>query len=128
MAAPLLSLVLLALAIGVLPLGLPLQAAALAVLLLSSLLLLRRSWSAGRCLAVALVLLLAWGWGLRGQPQPGPQDPVQRIPATGSATTGNTVAAELRGQLLSDPQPGKQGQGCRVLLQLQKRKPNSLST
>jgi competence protein ComEC len=119
MAAPLLSLVLLALAIGVLPLGLPLQAAALAALLLTSLLLLRRSWSAGRCLAVALVLLLAWGWGLRGQPQPGPQDPVQRIPATGSATTGNTVAAELRGQLLSDPQPGQQGQGCRVLLQLQ---------
>ena len=115
MAALTLALTLLALAIGVLPLTLPLQAGALAALALASLLVLRHRRSGlGQQLAFLLVLLLAWVWGLRGQPSPGPGDPVRLIPANAA-----TAAAELRGQLLSDPQPNGQGGGCRVLLQLE---------
>ena len=107
------ALILLALGLGVLPLPLALQGAGLAAAALTGLLLLRRRQaSGGRQLLLLALLLLAGLWGLRGRPDPGPGDPVRRIPA-GSASSN----AVLQGQLLTDPQPSAPGAGCRVLLQ-----------
>ena len=61
-------------------------------------------------LAVVLVLVSSL---LRGVPQPGRADPLRLLPASGTP-----VEAELRGRLLSDPQPDVQGPGCRVVMQL----------
>ena len=67
-----------------------------------------------RPVLVALLLALCLGSVLlRAQPRPGPADP-QRLLLPGAGT----LAVELRGRLLSDPQPDLEGPGCRVLLQL----------
>ncbi|WP_438983151.1 DUF4131 domain-containing protein, partial [Vulcanococcus sp.] len=95
MAAVALAELLLALSIGVLPLGWPVQLVLLALLLLSAAVLLRRR----RWLLLACLLLpLLCGWGLLGQPHPGPADPVHRIPA---AAIQQPVALSAR--LLEDP-------------------------
>jgi len=114
MAAALLALLLLALSTGVLPLPLPLQLALLLMLVATGLLLLRRErWNGRRQWALVLALALAWSWGLQGRPAPGAQDPSQLLRADGRA-----VVVTLRGQLLADPQPLGEGEGCRLPLQL----------
>jgi competence protein ComEC len=107
MPAALVSLLVMALAIGVLPLPWPLQGAALVGLLVLAVLLARR-WG----LVLLLVLPILFGWGLLAQPHAGPADPVRLIPA-GAAS----APVELRGQLLSDPTPDPSGASCRVVLQ-----------
>jgi len=104
------SLALLALACGVLPLGWAGALLGLAVLLAAALALpaLGRS---GRRLGLAAVLLLLWLWGLQAQPAPGPGDPVGLIPLEQPS-----APVRLQGQLLGDPQ-AQAGGGCRVLLQ-----------
>lgn len=112
MAAPLLSALLLALSLGVLPLPWWLRAAALVLLVALVLVVAHRwHWPRRACMALLLALLLCCGWGLQGQPRPGPRDPVRLLPSgDGSALV------LLRGLLLSDPQP--QAAGCRALLQV----------
>ena len=107
MAAVALAGLLLALSIGVLPLGWPVQLMLLALLLLSAALLLRRR----RWLLLACLLLpLLCGWGLLGQPHPGSADPVHRIPA---AAIQQPVALSAR--LLEDPRLDASPQRCRAL-------------
>jgi len=102
---------LLALAIGVLPLAWPMQAGLLALLLGGVAWFARRQPRLG-CALVVLMLLL-WGWGLLNQPRPGPNDPVQRIPADAME---QPVAVTAR--LLEDPQLDPSGQRCRALAAL----------
>ncbi|MEN9540178.1 MAG: hypothetical protein RLZZ459_269 [Cyanobacteriota bacterium] len=114
MAAALLALLLLALSAGVLPLAAPLQAVILLGLGGGGLLLVRRRrWSLERQGALLLVLVLAWSWGVIARPAPSAMDPSRLIPAGDSQ-----LAVELRGQLISDPQPLGDGAGCRLALQL----------
>lgn len=113
MAAAVPALLLLALALGVVPLAPPLSIGGLLVLAAMALRLQRHRWPRRRRLAVVLAVLMAWNLGLQGQPRPGRHDPVRLIP-TGSEAT----PAQLRGRLLSDPQPDPQGGGCSALLQL----------
>lgn len=103
MAAFVLSLLLLALACGVLPLTAAAQGLAAVGLTLAALLPTRRRWPWPQRLTLLALLLLAWIWGLQGRPQAPP--PVRPAMAT------------LQGQLLSDPQAEAKGQSCRVLLQ-----------
>ena len=107
MPAALVSLLVIALAIGVLPLPWPLQWAALVGLLVLAVLLARR-WG----LVLVLVLPILFGWGLLAQPQAGPTDPVRLIPA-GAVS----APVQVRGQLLSDPTLDPSGASCRVVLQ-----------
>ena len=102
---------LLALAIGVLPLAGPIQAGLLALLLGGVAWFARRQPRLG-C-ALVLLMLLLWGWGLLNQPRPGPNDPVQRIPANAME---QPVAVTAR--LLEDPQLDPSGQRCRALAAL----------
>ena len=107
------ALILLALALGVLPLPLAIQVAGLAAVALTGLLVQRRSrCSLARQLLLWVLLLLAWLWGLQAQPHPGPRDPVRLIPDGHSSSL-----AVLQGSLLSDPQRSAQDASCRVLLQ-----------
>ena len=107
------TLMVLALALGVLPLVWPIQLMGLMALLAAALLLARRLALPRRwLLGLLLVLPLLWGWGLQGQPHPGPNDPVGLIPPLQRA-----AAVEVRGRLLSDPAADAEGPGCRVLLQ-----------
>ena len=108
MGAICLAALLLALAVGVLPLAWPLQLAALLTLLLVAFVLLRRR---PRLLVVVLVLLpLCWGWGVLGRPQPGAADPVHLLPA-GAADQ----PVQLTARLLEDPRPDPAGLRCRAL-------------
>ena len=108
MAAVVLAGLVLALAIGVLPLGWPLQLTLLALLLFSAAVVLRHRRRG--LLMVALLLPLLWGWGLLGQPHPGSGDPVHRIPL---AAIQQPVA--LKARLLEDPRPDPSGTRCRAL-------------
>ena len=114
MAAALVGVLLLALALGVLPLGLPLQAAGLSVLVL-----LTAAWIRGRglprpWLGWLLALLPAlWLWGLLSQPAPPPGDPVHGLSARQPVRQ-----VQARVQLLEDPRPDGAGAGCRALARL----------
>lgn len=112
MALALVWILLSALALGVLPLGLPLQLAGLLGLLLALAALLWRRSGRNRWLLLLLLPLL-WGWGLQGQPRPGPRDPVLRL-----TPAQPRLAVQLQARLLADPQPEASGAGCRVLAQL----------
>ncbi|MEY3930904.1 MAG: hypothetical protein RLZZ516_2614 [Cyanobacteriota bacterium] len=114
MAAALLTLPLLALSLGVLPLPLPLQIAGMLGLGGGGVLVLRhRRWSRRRQGALLLTLIVVWAWGFQGRPAPGPDDPSRLI-----SNANTPLPVELRGRLLSDPQPLGNGAGCRVPLQL----------
>ncbi len=105
-----LGVVLLALAIGVLPLGGPLKLGLLAVLLLALVLGLRRR---PRLLALLLLVLpLSCGRGVLGQPHPASSDPVHRLAGAARAPVAFTA------QLLEDPRPDPTGQRCRALAQV----------
>ena len=108
MAAIALAGLLLAISVGVLPLGGPLQLALLALLMIGAVLLLLRRQR--RWLPLALLLPLLCGWGLLGQPRPGIGDPVHRIPL---ASIQQPVA--LRALLLEDPRLDPAQQRCRAL-------------
>ena len=112
MAALVLSLMLLALSCGVLPLPLPTQGLCALGLMLGGLIPTRRIWSWRQRGVLLAVLLLSWLWGLQGRPHATVHDPVQLLPPHTQA-----AAATLQGRLLSDPQLDPGGGSCRVLLQ-----------
>ena len=115
MAALVATLMLLAIALGVLPLPLAVKGACLATLgAVAHARMGRQGWGLRRQLLLLSLLVLAWLWGLQGQPQPGPHDPVRWIPPNAFST-----AATLQGELSSDPQRNSDDNGCRVLLQQQ---------
>ena len=106
-----LGVLLLALAIGVLPLGPVLKPVCLGALLLVVALSLRRQ---PRLLAIVLLLVpLCAARGLLAQPHPGSTDPVQRL-----APGAQQQQVELAVQLLEDPRPDPSGKRCRALAQL----------
>ncbi|MEY4359769.1 MAG: hypothetical protein RLZZ631_1255, partial [Cyanobacteriota bacterium] len=110
MAAVGLGLLLLALAIGVLPLSGPLKLGLLGLLLLALVLGLRRR---PRLLVLLLVLMpLCCARGLLGQPYPAPSDPLHRL------ADGAHQQVVLTAQLLEDPRPDPTGNRCRALAQL----------
>ncbi len=110
MAAGVVSLALLALGLGVLPLSLALQLGGTGLLLALGLWLCR-AHPARWALVVVLPLLLAWGLG--HQPGPEPGDPVALVPSG----SHQRVAIERIGTLLGDPLPNVDGLGCRVPVQ-----------
>ena len=80
MAAALVGVLLMTLALGVLPLGLPLQLGGLLLLMLASAAWLRWRGLPRRWLVWLLAALpVLWLWGLLNQPGPGPGDPVQGL-------------------------------------------------
>ena len=102
---------LLALAIGVLPLAGPLKLGLMGALLLALVLGLRRR---PRLLVLlALLLPLCCARGLIAQPHPGPADPLHRIPEG-----GQQEAVVITAQLLEDPRPDPSGQRCSALARL----------
>ena len=113
MAAIVVSLALLALGLGVVPLPLGLQLGGTGLLVGLGVWLCRPQRSRWGLL-VLLPLLLAWGLG--HQPGPEPGDPVALIPKG----SHQPVAIERTGTLLADPQTNLDGKGCRVPVQWQK--------
>ena len=114
MAAALVGVLLMALALGVLPLGLPWQLGGLLLLVLASAAWLRRRGLPRPRLGCLLAALPAlWLWGLLNQPGPGPGDPVQGLSARQPV---RWLAAQV--QLLEDPRPDADGAGCRALAAL----------
>ncbi len=107
------ALALAALALGVLPLGVPLRLAGLVALAAWGW---WRSGLLGAAPAARLALLallpLLLVWALWRQPQPGPGDPVRLL----QGEAGRPVL--LRGTLLADPRPRGSGGGCSIPLAL----------